>query len=169
MKLIPSDKYFICTKLQPGQAISSLQQVTEPKKVRNGLFGPYSDKLFEGTMNDMAFKINRVIYYQNPCLPKITGSIYAINERTTIRIEMKMAIGGVLFTLFSLLFLFAIVILFILMPASFGNFVFLPFAAATLYIVDIAAYKIESKKATQLLIEVFEGHVQNETSANIDL
>jgi hypothetical protein len=88
MKFIPFEKFIIKSDLNKAELKSLLSNKIEPKKIFR--FKQNNKSLYEGTIKNNYFKINRIIYYKNPFLPIIKGKfIPQINNETNIEIVMR--------------------------------------------------------------------------------
>ncbi len=99
MKLIPFDKFTIKSNKDTLELISLLSDNIEQKKYlrikRN------NKKPYEGKIEKNSFKVNRIIYHQNPCLPIIKGKLIKVNHRETeIKIMMRVKYSSLIFILF---------------------------------------------------------------------
>jgi hypothetical protein len=88
MKFIPFEKFIIKSDLNKAELKSLLSNNIEPKKFFR--YKKNNKSLYEGKIRDNHFKINRIIYYQNPFLPIIKGKfIPQNNNKTNIEIVMR--------------------------------------------------------------------------------
>lgn len=99
MKLIPFEKFIIKSDKDILELVSSLSENIEQKKhlriKRN------NKKPYEGIVSVNSFKVNRIIYYQNPFLPSIIGELVKFkNGETVIKIMIRVKYSTLVFILF---------------------------------------------------------------------
>ena len=82
MKFIPFDKFTLETKKEKSELTNILlNQIEQKKHFRiKQYFSDDELKPFEGKIDNNTFKINRIIKYQNPFLPIITGKFKSLNN-----------------------------------------------------------------------------------------
>jgi len=101
MKFIPFDKFTLETKKEKSELTDILlNQIEHKKHFRiKQYFSNDELKPFEGKIDNNAFKINRIIKYQNPFLPIIIGKFKTLNNGGS-KIEIFMRVR------YSILFFF---------------------------------------------------------------
>ena len=90
MRLVPIEKFSIISDKDISHLISLLSDNIEAK--RHLRIKQNNKKPYEGKIKNNSFNVNRIIYYQNPLLPYITGRLKIKNSEEveitfTIRIK----------------------------------------------------------------------------------
>lgn len=92
MKFIPFDKYTFESKKEKSELIDILEKKIEPGKFfrTEQFFSDIELKPYEGKIENNSFRIKRIIKYQNPFLPIITGKFKTQpNGDSKIRVIMR--------------------------------------------------------------------------------
>ena len=164
MNFLPKETLTFKTKLTEDEIKARLVQAVEPEKfIRSGLFGSSNTKPYEGKITGSTFSIKRIIKYRNSFLPRILGSIERDIQGTSIKVKMRLHI-------FVLCFLFiwcsgALIGLFfmaknVIANKGFDPWFFMPIGMLLLvYVLTIAAFKYESRKAKNDLKTLFEAEM----------
>jgi hypothetical protein len=123
-------------------------------------------ELFEGTITDGGFKINRIIRYRNSFLPVILGNFSPFARG--VRVDVTLRLHGAVLA-FSVVWLSFVVLgaAAVLFSRQAGKESLIPFAMlAFFYLMVTLGFGFEARKARRLLSEVFEaealdGKLQN--------
>lgn len=98
MRFLPAEDITYKTRLTGDEILRRISENTEPeKKIRLGLFGGGSEKIYEGYVGTDTFQISRIITYRNSFLPKISGVIDKGAGGTRIRVKMRLKTFVILF------------------------------------------------------------------------
>jgi len=163
MTLFPFDEITYQTRLSEVEVKKRLADLVEPVKIFRIRDFRKKSKPYEGKLNGMKFKINRIISYRNSFLPVITGDMR--NQISGITIMVKMRLHLFVFLFLILWFGFAGFGIIITLTYAFKNedfnlWVLVPtgmFIAA--YIGIMAAFKYESSKSKKDLEKLFEAQI----------
>lgn len=155
MKFLPFDNFQIRSNL----SLDEVKQALEKEVAQGKTFSPFNllrrrvEQPYRGEILGNGFKIVRNIRYNNSFIPIITGKITDNYRSTTIEIRMRMR---VIVYIFMPIWLGALIAA---MMFSQGNDSFpsiIPAAMVLMgYIVIIAAYKYEARKAKKFLFNLF--------------
>jgi hypothetical protein len=96
MIFLPYEYIVYETSLSQEEVLFQLKSKVEKRKLFR--FSSKSDeKPYEGKFNNYSFKINRIISYRNPSLPRIRGKITKGKEKTIIKVRMRLPIFTIIF------------------------------------------------------------------------
>lgn len=158
MFVLPYRKLEIHSPHRVDGAMALLKNVVEPKKwLRVGSGGA----LFEGTITDASFEIQRIISYRNSFLPQLRGSIAAEGEGSRVSVTMQLHPVVMVFMIIWLSGVLFAAIAFI--PAAVSDRANLGLALIPLgmllfgVILTLGAFTFEAKKAERLLLDIFDG------------
>jgi len=164
MNLLPYENFYIITQLKPVEVQERLETEIEPvtpfsfKK----LFVRKSAYFFKGHAANGHFQIRHIIFHRNSFLPIIKGSIktYLTGSRIHVIIRMHLLVTLFMCTWFGMVGFGAIVYL---TGATANNFSPPPFFALLMFLFGygmmIGAFKYESIKAKDKLLELLEGEI----------
>jgi hypothetical protein len=163
MKYIPFEKIIIQTKLGQPELKSRLINQMEPKvNFRTGhYFSEKEFKPYEGKIEDNTFKINRIIKYRNPFLPRIIGEFktqYGGGSKIHIKMRIKYLV-----LVFMIFWSFGPILFFISFSENFINEKnIVPAVLISLiwivigYLATYLPFNFERTKSKEFLIELFE-------------
>lgn len=164
MKFLPTESVTFKTKLKEDEIISRLSQILEPEKfIRSGLLGSSNTKPYEGKITGNNFSIKRIINYRNSFLPRILGTVEKDIQGNSIKVKMRLQIFVIIFIIvwcsgafMGLFFITKNVIA----NKGFDPWFFMPIGMLLLvYVLIIAAFKYESRKAKNDLKTLFEAEM----------
>ncbi|WP_439695199.1 hypothetical protein ACFGVS_19255 [Mucilaginibacter sp. AW1-7] len=158
MNFFPYENCYITSALSYEDAQLKLEEILSPGK---GLFSPIP--YFKGYIANGVFQISPDITYRNSFLPQIKGVIQANSKGCSINLTMRMYTAVEVFaTLIAIGFGIAGLISVIydsidsnLKPVDFSLFL----GALLVYILATAAFKAESIKAREKLLEIWDGEL----------
>ncbi len=158
---IPYKHMAINVALTPDEIKSVITRAVWPKRK---WFQGFSNKTgYEGSVSSKGFKINRIISYQNVCLPSLYGAFCPHNDGVRIEIDVRMDAAGIGFSLGWGIGLSLVLLLFIadsVMSSRLHSGI--PVFSAllvSLYFVTILLFNYEANKAIGFMKELFEEHV----------
>lgn len=164
MKFLPYEHIIYKTRLKEEEIIRRLSDCIEPEKTfRIRFIGIRSKKPYEGEINGLSFRMNRIINYRNSFLPRITGVIEKEFDGLRINVKMRLHIFVLVFLcvwcvgvgLGSLVFL----------TLAINHLVHVPMALIPLgmlvfsYLLTMGAFKFESIKSKKYLQEILEAEI----------
>lgn len=167
MKFLPTENLTFRTSLKEEEILRRLADNIEPEKVfRLGIFNRNETKSYEGYIMGSTFNIKRVISYSNSFLPRISGTIESDYGRTAIKVKMRLNILVIIFLciwcggvgIAAIVFLTEAFNKSEFNAASLGPLGMLLFA----YALTMAAFKFESNKSKNDLMEIFDAEIFNE-------
>ncbi|MGN8067468.1 hypothetical protein [Mucilaginibacter sp. 22184] len=164
MRLLPYENFYIVTQLKPAEVQERLATEIEPVTpfTFRKLFVRKSAYFFKGYVEDNRFKIIRIIFHRNSFLPFIKGSTESYLTGNRVHIIMYMHILVTLFMCiwFGMTGFGAIIYLTGATPNKFSP---PPLIALSMFLFGygmmIGAFKYESIKAKDKLLELFEGEI----------
>ena len=163
MNYTPFDKFIIETKKGESELTTRLSEQIEPKKYfrtnqysTNQVLKPY-----EGIIENNSFRINRIIKYQNPFLPRITGEFktqYGGGSKILIKMRIKYSI-----MIFAIIWSFAPTLFFLsfssnstedknIIPQILISFIWISIG----YLSTYFPFNYERKKSKKFLIDLFK-------------
>lgn len=164
MNYLPYENITYKTRLTEDELIKRLEENTEPKKLlRFGILGIGKTKTYEGDINRQEFSIQRIIWYRNSFLPRITGTMLSELHGTRIDVKMRLHPWVIIFSWFwcSCVGLVCIGIL----TQAFDNSVFslIPFGMLLFYYtMTMGAFKFESVPTKKALQKLFDAEMIEE-------
>lgn len=96
MEIWPYRIIILKSQLEPDVIIQKIEDSIENVEFQFFRFGSFSKifvKPFEGEINGLEFKIQRLVNYRNDMLPLIFGKVTQDSNLTTIHIKMKPKTG----------------------------------------------------------------------------
>ena len=156
MKLLPYESFCIISNYKPDDILSKMNEVIfvrDAERAINSGYDFYSTKYFVGTVSKNGFNVQPDITYRNSFLPNIKGEVKGYNEGSKIQIKMVIAPGMAAFIFACSLF---VSIATITNTVSYWTLIIV---FLFLYLVIMVAFKSESKKAINILLDIFEGEI----------
>jgi hypothetical protein len=159
MKYLPFEKIEMRSKLSAEEIHKRILESTEPINFfRNSLFGPRSEKYFEGNVTEKNFNVRRIINYKSSFLPRIKGTFE--KDFMGSRLEIKMELVKLVKYFLIAWMTFALLINLSLFSKLQSEHALLPYAPIlvllVIYSIILAAFKYESIKAKKFLLELLE-------------
>lgn len=157
MILLPFENFEIKTNLFPEAILEKLIMETDVEKFYRA---KQSEKFFEGKVCDEGFKIKKIINYRNTSNPIIIGKIIQNNQKTTIKVLMRLSIYHLIATIVFLTSL--VLLLIVIINEQLGNKIF-DYEPAIIvflfllvgYVFIVTSFKFESTKIKAKLINLF--------------
>lgn len=166
MKYLPFENISYKSKLDSGEVLERINQITEPKKAFRliGFFVSSNQKPYEGWVDGRSFKLNRIIAYGNSFLPIISGSIEKDFNGSTINIKMRL-------NTFVLVFIFIwfggvgiaclAAIVSLLSEQNFDPLTLIPFGMLIFaYALVTGGFKYESIKSKKYFAKLFGAEIK---------
>ena len=149
MSLLPFNKFVIHTKKSVLEVKEILANHIDEKRMFNVL---RSNKKFQGNISDEGFRVTRIISYRNSFLPTLNGSFQENAEGTDLVIKLEIS-NFVIAFMVVLLFFFGLQTS---LSFSKGNGIFFEiiFLIAFFGIVPILTFKLEAKRAKEILTDI---------------
>jgi hypothetical protein len=170
MKLFPYENYYIISPFKPEEAENKLQASIYIPGVENGMnvgfkYDVYSNKYFKGFAMYNSFKIAPDINYRNSFAPDIMGNIAPYISESRINIKMKLTglAIGFMSVWFGFLIVAAISVIIKDISAEKSEITIIPIGILFIlgYCLVLGSFKYESIRCKRILLEIFEGEVQN--------
>ncbi|MFK7807282.1 MAG: hypothetical protein AB8F74_05700 [Saprospiraceae bacterium] len=165
LSFLPYENVLFRTELKPEQVIERLQDNLEYKRPRKvSLFEVEKHKKFEGSINGLSFKINRVIRHRPTFLPQIKGLI--INRQNETIVEMKMRLHLITAIFLALFSGILIIVVLIGLVLSIRNGVFIKEILSPmgfllfLYLLTIMSFKDESLESIDFFANLFNAKIE---------
>jgi hypothetical protein len=150
---MPYENIIYESNLAYDEIINRIQNIIEPRKIFIRKIKNDNGRPYEGELHENTFRMNRIILYTNSFIPIIHGTIIKENNKTKIKIIMKLHIFVSIFmSLYFMFFAFEF-----LADMRLNAFPFTPMAIIFFgYILMTGMFKIETKKSKEYLKRLFE-------------
>ncbi|MGZ3765938.1 MAG: hypothetical protein ACXVB0_13195 [Mucilaginibacter sp.] len=165
MKFFPYEIFYITTSLKPAEVQDRLSKEVEPPQRLSfkNLFSFGSGAYFSGYVVNGTFECKRMINYRNSFLPIIKGTTETYLNGSRLHVKMSMHIAVVIFMCFWLGGVGVFGIGFLLQNYSKGGFEpasLIPVGMFVFgYVLATSAFKFESTKAKDKLLEILDGKI----------
>lgn len=171
MKIIPSDKIEIVTTLSNQEVRKIMAENIRPKKGFKIGFNKSSEKeLFEGTLNQDKFEIQRIITGRNSFLPQIKGQIQPNINGTKLIADLKVNTFAIVFMIFWLTFIGLAFVMGIIGIMNQGTNPFLLIFPLIMIAFGIGivhyGFNSEREKSVNELKRILNGQIKEKTFAN---
>lgn len=151
MSPLPFHRFEITSQLKRQDALQALRARVEPVRMFRARWpNKANDKRFEGKLSDGGFEVRRVLGYNNPFAPRVTGVVNGAGVGSVIQVTMKPSIMVVGFA--------ALVLALGLSGIAFGGGEFWMGAllVAMLYIGLMLGFWMEAPPQERVLREIFK-------------
>lgn len=93
MSPLPFHRFEITSMLKRQDALHALGARLEPVRMFRARWpNRANDKRFEGTLTDAGFEVRRVLGYNNPFAPRLTGIVNGAGVGSVVQVTMKSSI-----------------------------------------------------------------------------
>jgi len=170
MKLFPYENYYIISPLKPQEAEIKIQSAIYIPGVENGMnvgfkYDVYSNKYFKGFAMYNSFKIAPDINYKNSFAPDIIGKIEPYISESRVHIKMKLTglAIGFMSVWFGFLIIACMSVINNYLLAKKSELTIIPIGILFIfgYCLVLGSFKYESTRCKRILLEIFEGEIQN--------
>ena len=159
MAFVPFESITYETKLGFNEIIKRIQEIMGPRRFFR-LLKSKSDKTYEGAIKDNCFVLNREVMFTNLFAPVMTGEIIKEDNKTKIdvkfRLHLLVRIVMLIWLVTVAVILFNDIIKIITNNGASQNLFTVALALVVGYAAMTGAFKTESKKDKEYLVELFE-------------